>query len=107
MFMLQRTLQSVSQDTMGEIVRTHAAVTVYMITYVTGLQDIVNLGVNLDGQETDVINVRLNIYLIKMLKRISNKFLQINANIYNLNRSQFRAYFHQTFFKPFRKIMID
>lgn len=44
---------------MGKIVRTYAAVTVYMITYVTGLQDNVNLGVNLDGQETDVINVRL------------------------------------------------
>lgn len=44
---------------MGKIVRTYAAVPVYMITYVTGLQDNVNLGVNLDGQETDVINVRL------------------------------------------------
>lgn len=69
--MFQRTLQSVSLDTMGTSVRTHAAVTVYMITYVTGLQDIVNLGVDLDGQETDVINVRLKfyIYLIKMLKK--------------------------------------
>lgn len=69
--MFQRTLQNVSSDTMGKIVHTHAAVTVYIITYVTGLQDNVNLGVNLDGQDTYVINVRLMfyIYLIKMLKK--------------------------------------
>lgn len=58
MFIFQRTLQSVSPDTLGKIVRTYAALTVYMITYATGLQDNVNMGVHLDGQEADVINVR-------------------------------------------------
>lgn len=50
-------INSVSPDTMGKIVRTCAAVTVYMIiTDVTGLQDNATLGVNPDGQETDVIS---------------------------------------------------
>lgn len=85
---------------MGKIVRTYAAVTVYMMTYMTGLQDNVNLGVNLDGQEADVINVRLKFYisLLKSLIRISKISLQINANMHNLNRSQFSVHFLQTFF---------
>lgn len=109
--MFERTLQSVSLDTMGRIVRTHAAVTVYMITDVTGLQDNATQGVNPDGQETDVISVRIKFYfyfsLLKRLIRISKIFLQINAIMHNLNRSQFSVYILQTFFKHYRKILID
>lgn len=98
--MFQRTLQSVGTDTMGKIVCTYADGTVYMISYVTGLQDNVNQGVNLDGQEAYVINVRLKFYiaLLKSLIRISKISLQINANMHNLNRSQFSVYFLQTFY---------
>lgn len=60
--MFQRTLQSVSPDTMGKIVRTCAAVTVYIITDVTGLQDNATLGVNPDGQETYVISVGIKFF---------------------------------------------
>lgn len=73
MFIFQRTLQSVSPDTMGKIVRTYAALTVYMITYATGLQDNVNMGVNLDGQEADVINVRPKFYIYS-IKSLINCF---------------------------------
>lgn len=72
-FIFQRTLQSVSPDTLGKIVRTYAALTVYMITYATGLQDNVNMGVNLDGQEADVINVRPKFYIYS-IKSLINCF---------------------------------
>lgn len=109
--MFERTLQSVSPDTMGKIVRTYATLIVYMITDVTGLQDNATQGVNPDGQETDVISVRLKFYfsffLLKRLIRISKIFLQINAIMHNLNRSQFSVYFLQTFFKHYSKKLID
>lgn len=104
--MFERTLQSVSPDTMGKIVRTYATLIVYMITDVTGLQDNATQGVNPDGQETDVISVRLKFYFsFFLLKRLI--FLQINAIMHNLNRSQFSVYFLQTFFKHYRKKLID
>lgn len=98
---------------MGKIVRTCAAVTVYMIiTDVTGLQDNATLGVNPDGQETYVISVGIKFFFFFLLKRlhvirIYKIFLQINAIMHNLNRSQFSVYCLRTFCKHFRKILID
>lgn len=48
-FMFQRILQSVSSVSMGKIVLTYAALTVCIITDVTGLQDNATMGVNPDG----------------------------------------------------------